>query len=501
MFQITHEPIIPAEPDDPTVGGIVTFEGRVRNLNEGRAVLALEYEAFQEMAATEGTSLLKEAKLKFGLDWVAATHRIGRLEIGETAVWIGCGSPHRKEAFLACEFIIDELKHRLPIWKREHYQDGSSDWVNLHRSPIGAKIVQSDVFARQIAMPEIGPGGQLALQNARVLVVGAGGLANSALPYLAGAGVGLIGIVEPELLEPSNLHRQVLFGHNDVGRSKAQLAAASIRRLHPFTQVEAMEVRLHLGNAEGIVSRYDVVVDGTDRFDAKFLMNDVCQRLGRPLVQASIHRLDGFVQTILPGGPCLRCQWENPPLDGCVNTCEEAGVLGVVPGFFGILQATETIKLITGMGEPLSRHQLLADLRDFFCQRIARNPKPGCICSEAPGWHPIQTTLYWEVTAEAVRAWTRPFTCIDLREEDESRQKIQLGQREWRRVPLSTFQPEQELEDLGDVLLVCATGGRSARMTSHLREQGFHQVFSLKGGVRGCNTVPQKQWTKETLGD
>ncbi len=483
MFLITDQPIVPPEPDSPASGGFVTFEGRVRNLNEGRAVTCLEYEAFVELAVAEGGVLLEQARQKFGLDWVHAIHRVGRIELGEAAVWIGCGAPHRKEAFLACEFVIDELKHRLPIWKKEHYQDGHSDWVNLHRALAGSKPAPSDIFSRQIVMPEIGPGGQAALQAAKVLVVGAGGLANSALPYLAGAGVGVIGIVEPDLLDASNLHRQILFGHEEIGRSKAQLAAAAIRRMHPFTRVEALEERLRPENAERIVNSFDVVVDGTDRFDAKFLMNDICQKLGRPLIQASIHRMDGCVQTILPGGPCLRCQWEEQPLDGCVNTCTEAGVLGVVPGFFGILQATEVIKLISGMGEPFSHHQVLADLRDFSCQKIARHRRPGCICGGITPWHPKRTALDWEVTADDVRAWNRPFTCIDLREADEPRPKIELGQLDWRQVPMSTFCPEAVLKDLEDVLLVCASGTRSGRLTYQLRGQGFHQVFSLKGGA------------------
>ncbi len=483
MFQLTDQPIVPPTPDCPTAGGFVTFEGRVRTMNEGRPVQSLEYEAFDEMATTEGTALVEEAKLKFGLEWVQAIHRVGKLEIGEIAVWIGCGAAHRKEAFLACEFLIDELKHRLPVWKKEHYADGPSEWVNLQRESKGGQLSRSDVFARQIVMPEIGPAGQIALQNARVLVVGAGGLASSALPYLAAAGVGTIGIVEPDLLEPSNLHRQTLYGFEDLGRSKARLAAEAIRRLHPFTQTEVFEERLRPENADWLIAPFDIVVDGTDRFDAKFLMNDTCQKLGKPLVQASIYRMEGYIQTILPGGPCLRCQWPEEPADGCVRTCAEAGVLGVVPGLFGVLQATEAVKLITGFAEPLSKHQLLVDLRDLSTQKIARTTRAGCLCQAAALWQPKFHALDWEVTQDQVRGWTQTFVCIDLREADEPRPELDLGQTEWKWIPLSRFQPEAEIDEGKPTLLVCASGARSGRLAFLLRDQGFKNVYSLQKGV------------------
>lgn len=484
MFQLTNQPIVPPTPDCPTAGGFVTFEGRVRTMNEGRPVQFLEYEAFDEMVLSEGVVLLEEAKLKFGLDWVQATHRVGKLEIGEIAVWIGCGAAHRKEAFLACEFLIDELKHRLPIWKKEHYADGISEWVNLQRESKSGPVSRSDVFARQIVIPEIGPAGQIALQNARVLVVGAGGLASSALPYLAATGVGTIGIVEPDLLEPSNLHRQTLYGFEDIGRSKARLAAEAIRRLHPFTQTEVFEENLYPGNADQIIAGFDIVVDGTDRFDAKFLMNDACQKHGKPLVQASIYRMDGYIQTIVPGGPCLRCQWPEEPKDGCVRTCAEAGVLGVVPGFFGVLQATEVVKLITGFAELLSKHQLLVDLRDLSTLKIARNHRPGCPCQSPASWQPNVPSVEWEVTPDQVRHWTEPFVCIDLRERDEPRPEMELGQTEWRWIPLSQFQPNVEMKEEKHMLIVCASGARSGRLAFVLRDQGFKKVYSLKNGIR-----------------
>lgn len=483
MFQITDQPIVPPTPDCPTAGGFVTFEGRVRTMNEGRPVQFLEYEAYGELASSEGNNLLEEAKTRYGLEWVYASHRVGMLEIGDMAVWIGCGAVHRKEAFEACEFLIEEMKKRLPIWKKEHYADGPSKWVNLKQETPVDKLQKSDFFARQLVMPEVGPTGQVALGKARVLIVGAGGLANGALPYLAAAGVGTIGIVEPDLLEASNLHRQVLYGHQDLGRSKVRLAAESLRRMHPFVDVEVYEERLTPDNASRIIERFDIVVDCTDRFDVKFLMNDVCQTLGRPLVQASIYRFDGYLQTILPGGPCLRCQWSDEPIDGCVETCAEAGVLGVVPGFFGILQATEVLKLILGVGECLSETQLLVDLRDLSVQKMLRKLRAGCICC-ASGVSELQKpTADIEVTVDDVLAWTKPFICLDLREADEPRPVLDLGQVEWRSTPLSGFQPSRDIDPAMRTVLVCASGGRSGRLAYQLREMNL-QTYSLRGGVR-----------------
>lgn len=483
MFHLSDRPIVPPSPDCPSSGGFVTFEGRVRTMNEGRSVEFLEYEAYDALTVSEGTALVEEAVRKFGLDWAHASHRVGKLEIGEVAVWIGCAAAHRKEAFLACEFLIDEMKRRLPIWKKEHYAVGPSEWMNLQQETASDKLSRSDVFARQIVMPEIGAAGQAALGEASVLVVGAGGLANAALPYLAASGVGLIGIVEPDLLEITNLHRQTLYRFPDVGRSKARLAAESLRRMHPFVKVEVFEERLHPGNAERIIDGFDFVVDGTDRFDAKFLMNDVCQLLGKPLVQASIYRMDGYIQTILPGGPCLRCQWPEEPTDGCVRTCAEAGVLGVVPGLLGIMQATEVIKLILGLPDVLDQAQLLVDLRDFSTQRILRKKRADCMTCQVPAHVSKTPHLPWEVTSEEVRSWKEPFICLDLRELDEKPDQLDLGQLEWRKSPLSSIQDIAAIDVQNRLLLVCARGLRSGLMAYRLRERNAETVFSLRGGV------------------
>ncbi|MCC7228859.1 MAG: ThiF family adenylyltransferase [Fimbriimonadaceae bacterium] len=487
MFRLSITTICPPPLDCSTAGGFVTFEGKVRTQNEGRPVEFLEYEAFEEMAEAEGRDLLQEAKDRFELEWVEAVHRVGKLAIGETAVWIGCAAAHRREAFLACEFLIDELKHRLPIWKKEHYSDGPSEWVNLQSASNTKQLTPSELAARQIVLPEVGPAGQEALSRARVVVVGAGGLAATILPYLAGAGIGTLGIVEPDVLEASNLHRQILFGHADLGRSKARLAAEFLHRLHPHIKTVAYEERLTAENAPRILSEFDIVVDGTDSLEAKFALNDACQALSRPLVQASIYQFEGYVQTILPGGPCLRCLWPEAPAEGCVGTCAQAGVLGVTPGFFGLLQANEVLKLILGFGEVLSERQLLVDLRDGSMERLRRTRRKGCSCASSKPWAGVSKALNWEVDSEQVHRWTEPFVCLDLREEDEPDGQIELGQVAWIRTPLSRFEPANALVPGQRTLLVCATGGRSGVLALRLREENNPEAYSLKGGLKAIS--------------
>ena len=483
MFELTSEKIVPPVVDCPSAGGFVCFEGRVRKLNEGREVLRLEYEAYAPLAHSEGESLLKEAQVKFNLNWVHAIHRVGILELGDIAVWIGCAAAHRKEAFAACEFIIDELKERLPIWKKESYADGESEWVDLRTSRTGG-ITRADLFDRHLSMPEVGPSGQAALQDAAVVVVGAGGLGNGALPYLAAAGVGRIGIVEPDLVEVSNLHRQVLFGVGDLGRSKAQVMAERLRQMHPYVEVKVYEETLDERNAAEILGQFDVVIDGTDRFDAKFLMSDTCQQIGKPLVQASIFRMEGVLQTILPGGPCLRCQWPVEPQDGCVRTCAEAGVLGVLPGLFGSLQAAEAIKIIIGLGENLANTQILFDLRDYTFRKIGRVKRAGCPgCCQSEPVDRVSSPVDWEVTKEMVLGWEHPFTCLDIRELDEERNVAEIGQARWVGTPLSRFKTSY-LTGAERYVIVCASGVRSGRLVYQLREEGFDSVFSLRGGMR-----------------
>jgi molybdopterin/thiamine biosynthesis adenylyltransferase len=307
-------------------------------------------------------------------------HRVGTLGIGETAVWIGVAAPHRKEAFRACEFIIDELKVRVPIWKREHYADGDSDWLGIADSSGEGR------FARQMAIPEVGEEGQRKLANASILVVGAGGLGCGSLPYLAASGIGKITICDHDRVEESNLHRQVLYGPANCGHKKAPLAAALSRRLSPTTEVAGIDERLAGGNVDRLVQGQTLVIDGTDNFAAKFLINDACVLGGKPYSHGGILQFDGQTMTVRPGeSPCYRCIFPAPPPKDAIPTCSQAGVIGVLPGVIGTIQATEAIKFLLGQGELLTGRLLTySALRMRFREVPLRKSAKCPVCGENP---------------------------------------------------------------------------------------------------------------------
>ena len=244
-------------------------------------------------------------------------------------------------------------------------------------------------YARHILLPEVGGTGQARLLNARVLVVGAGGLGAPLLLYLAAAGVGTLGIVDHDAVDLSNLQRQVIHDLGSVGRPKVESAAARIGAINPDVRVEAWPLRLDAGNALDLVSRYDVVADGTDNFATRYLLNDACFLAGRTLVSAAMLRFDGQVSTFKahlgPPHPCYRCIFREPPPPGLIPSCSEAGVLGALAGLVGSLQATEVLKELLGIGESLSGRLLLVDALGSGFQRIAVPRDPGCpLCGEDP---------------------------------------------------------------------------------------------------------------------
>lgn len=467
MFALSNEPISATSLDAPSAGGFVTFEGKVRDHAEGNAVRSLEYEAFDEMAVKEGCKLLEEARERYSLLAVQCVHRTGHLAIGETAVVIGVAAAHRREAFAACEFIIDELKKRVPIWKKEHYESGSSDWIGLNPP------TPSDLFKRQTILAEVGEAGQAKLAESRVLVVGAGGLGSAALMYLAAAGVGMLGICDGDAVDASNLHRQVLFGMPDIHKPKAETATATLSRMYPHIRFRAHPERATSQNVKELVESYDIVLDCTDNFYTKFLLNDHCIRSAVPLVLASIHQFEGQVELILPGGPCLRCLYPVAPTDGCVGTCAEAGVLGVTAGLLSIMQATEALKYLLGLETPLADHNLLVDLKDWSLLKIRRTRDPGCpSCGTGTMEHPLE--IDWTQAKQMEGAvW------IDIREPFEV--LIHKGPKDidWVRMPMSKFNGEAPE---GVLLVVCAHGARSAKMTAYLRERG-REAYSVAGGM------------------
>lgn len=497
---------------DDTCGGFAAFEGWVRNHNEGHAVTRLEYEAFVELADKEGARIVEEAVRRFGVTRAVCVHRIGSLAIGDVAVWVGVSAAHRDEAFRACRFIIDEVKHRVPIWKKEHYVTGDSGWVNCERCATHAHdhdhghghthdhttatpALVPD-YSRQMALREVGPAGQARLRAASVLVIGAGGLGVPVMQYLAGAGVGRLGIVDADRLEPSNLHRQTWYALADCGKEKASLAAARVRALNPDVRVETHAVRLEAGNAERLAQGYDLVLDCTDNFSTKFLLNDLALRTGKPVLFASVYQFEGQLQLVTgqENSPCLRCVWPEATRDGLVGNCAEAGVLGPVPGVFGSLQALEALKYLLGLSGLSSDEMLIFDLVTLNTQRLRARRASECVAharardTTVPmaSMAPSATTLE-VVFPSLAQAVTEGYTLIDVR--DARERDVEPMPAPSLHLPMGKLLSEAaNLDFEGKYLLVCATGKRSTAAADLLRSQGIADCHSLRGGLKGLKT-------------
>jgi sulfur-carrier protein adenylyltransferase/sulfurtransferase len=537
-FRFSRTPIavasLRAELADPTCGGYTSFEGLVRNHNEGMSVRHLEYEAFEPLAVKEGERIVAEAIKRFGIERAACVHRIGDLAIGEMAVWVGASARHRDEAFRACRYIIDEVKHRVPIWKKEHYENGDSGWVNCERCaapgaeladaaqaghrhvhthdhphpsapPNSPRTVRAPDYSRQMALKEVGARGQGKLRASRVLVVGCGGLGVPVISYLAGAGIGCLGLVDGDRLEASNLHRQTMYALADVGKLKADLAAARVKALNPEVETRIHAVRLDAINAPDIVSQYDLVIDCTDNFSTKFLLNDVCVQQRLPVIFSSVYQYEGQLQVVRPDrdGSCLRCIWPEATRDGIVGNCAEAGVLGPVPGTFGSLQAFEALKLLLDLPGQLGQELLVLDLLTMSISRVrtkraatcpdhARTALARAQSAAKNQSHPRGQTQTNELPLEVdfaslEEAQAAGFKIVDIREPHELA-RTPTPARNARHLPMAAllhgappFNPE------GNTLLVCATGRRSLAATQELRSRGMTAVTSLRGGLANLN--------------
>jgi molybdopterin/thiamine biosynthesis adenylyltransferase/molybdopterin synthase catalytic subunit/rhodanese-related sulfurtransferase len=494
------ETAIRAGLDDPSCGGYAAFEGWVRDHNEGRRVRRLEYEAFEPLAVKEGERIIAEAIARFGVERAACVHRIGALGIGEKAVWVGVAARHRDEAFRACRYIIDEVKHRVPIWKKEHYESGDSGWVNCERcAEHGAHAHESHShraapaadYSRQMALKEVGADGQEKLRRASVLVVGCGGLGVPVMTYLAAAGIGRIGLVDGDRLEASNLHRQTLYSLADVGELKVELAAARLRALNPEVEVVTHAVRLEAAAAAQIIGPYALVIDCTDNFSTKFMLNDTCVRLRKPVIFSSVYQYEGQMQVVRPerDGACLRCVWPQATRDGLVGNCAEAGVLGPVPGTFGSLQALEALKLLLDLPGQLAEELLVLDLLTLAVTRVRTRRAADCPDHAQPrqdarsvparGEHaPIELSFGSLEDAQA-----GGFEVIDIREPHELA-RLPTPCASARHLPIAQLlHGERTLPAAKRYLLVCASGKRSLAAAEELRSRGFAEIFSLRGGI------------------
>ena len=351
-------------------------------------------------------------------------------------------------------------------------------------------------FSRQIALPELGQGGQEKLNQSSVLVVGAGGLGSPSALYLAAAGVGRIGLVDYDLVDVSNLHRQLLHGTPDIGRSKLESATERLTEINPALRVDQHRVRLTSVNALQILEDYDVVVDGSDNFPTRYLVNDACVFLQKPNVYGSVFRFEGQASVFdARRGPCYRCLYPQPPPPELVPSCEEGGVLGVIPGVIGLIQATETIKLLTGVGESLAGRLLLFDaLKGSFRELKLKKNRDCVVCGDRPTVTKLidyegfcgMTKVQTETEISAMQLATRvrsgePLMLLDVREPFEW-DIVRLEGATL--IPLrSLSQRLGELDQATPTVVYCHVGARSATAAQFLRESGFQNVVNLRGGI------------------
>ena len=359
----------------------------------------------------------------------------------------------------------------------------------------------SDEFARysrHLIMPEVGLEGQKAIKSSSVLIIGAGGLGSPSATYLAAAGVGRIGIVDFDTIDKSNLHRQILYSEQDVGKSKAEVAKERLLKVNPNISIELHKVRLDSSNALGILKNYDIIMDGTDNFPTRYLVNDACVLLGKPNVYASIFRFEGQASVFYAKeGPCYRCLYPEPPPPGLVPSCAEGGVLGVLPGIMGSIQAAEAIDLILGKGTPLIGRLLLFDALDMKFRELKLRKNPECpICGENPT---IKELIDYEAFCDVDEELKPEFeitspvlkqiidakgsvTLLDVREPFEN----QICRIEGSKlIPLGQLtQRVNELDTADEIVVYCHTGMRSAQAVRFLKGLGFKKVRNLKGGIR-----------------
>jgi adenylyltransferase/sulfurtransferase len=347
-----------------------------------------------------------------------------------------------------------------------------------------------------MALKEVGEKGQAKLRNSRVLVIGCGGLGVPVLPYLAGAGIGRIGMVDSDKLEASNLHRQTMYAFADIGEYKAILAADKLRALNPEVDARAYTIRLNAENAEELVSEYDLVIDCTDNFSTKFLLNDVCVRLGKPVIFSSVYQYEGQLQVVRPdrGGACLRCVWPEATRDGLVGNCAEAGVLGPVPGVFGSLQALEALKTLLDLQGQLGNELLVIDLLTMSISRV--RIKRAATCPDhatSRVVRPLDTAAFNASTSEPLEvsfdsldeAEAQGLAVIDIREANELAE-TPTPTAKARHLPMAELlHGNKPLATAGKHLLVCASGRRSLAAVEELRARGQGNVYSLRGGVAG----------------
>ncbi|MGB3713311.1 MAG: molybdopterin-synthase adenylyltransferase MoeB [Candidatus Promineifilaceae bacterium] len=384
----------------------------------------------------------------------------------------------------------------------------------VETTPEGVDLSNEEIqrYSRHLIMPEVGMAGQRKLKAASVLLIGAGGLGSPLAMYLAAAGVGRIGLVDYDVVSYSNLQRQVIHGTSDVGRPKLDSARDRIKEINPFVLVDTFDVPLTSENALEIMAPYDVIIDGTDNFPTRYLTNDACVLLGKPNVYGSIFRFEGQASVFYAKeGPCYRCLFPEPPPPGLVPSCAEGGVLGVLPGTIGAIQATETIKLILGVGDPLIGRLMIYDALNMSFDEVRLRKDPNCpVCGENPtvtelidyeqfcGVPAHDNSLYTAGLDEAVLAGVPQISPVELQARlTEGERLFILDVREPHELEISNLSHlgavlipmGQVLERMGEldtaqeIVVQCRTGVRSAEIVHLLQQHGFTKLYNLDGGI------------------
>src|SRR5499425_2554917 len=363
-------------------------------------------------------------------------------------------------------------------------------------------------YSRHLIMPEVGMEGQLKLKAARVLCIGAGGLGSPLALYLTAAGVGTLGVVDFDVVDYTNLQRQIIHSTADVGRPKLDSAAEKLKAINPFINIRKFETRLSSDNALELFKEFDIIADGTDNFPTRYLVNDACVLTGKPNVYGSIFRFEGQASVFATEeGPCYRCLYPEPPPPGLVPSCAEGGVLGVLPGVIGVIQAIETVKLILGKGDSLIGRLMLFDALRMQFRELKLRKNPDCpVCGANPTIHElidyqefcgvghqpeVQVGSEYEITPLELKSKMDrgdDYVLVDVREPEEYAIARIPGSR---LIPLSTV-PERinELSSADDIVVHCRSGVRSAKAVDFMKQAGFRRVKNLVGGMlRWCDDV------------
>lgn len=465
MFSLSADPIdrnelIKSLKND-SAGALVTFEGWIRDHNQGKAVNSLEYQVYEVLAQKEGQKILHEAMHKFNLHQVLCQHRYGHLYLGDIAVWIGAIASHRDDAFKATRYIIDEIKLRLPIWKKEHYQNQKPEWVFCKDHHTHVHFTEEDYYKKQKAVVS-----QESLKKSHVLVVGAGGLGCPVLTSLTSAGVGHIEIVDFDTVSISNLHRQPLFSPEVVGEKKALIAQKRLASLNPFIHVHARDLEVSFENVEQLIQGKDLILDCTDNLRTKFLLHDACFKTGTPLISASIYRFEGYIRTFVPQNDsgCLRCLQAATPDDEFIGNCNDFGVLGASVNTLGSIQASEALAFLQTKTNATIKETFYLNLQSLHTYKIKNYKERSCLCCTGQlEISPLfQQDQELEITSEEINE--SQMLLVDIRE-------------------LEDTDLEKYHHDTRKIVLYCHRGVRSRKLAREQREKGHTHFFSLKGGA------------------